>query len=70
MKLFHLPLLVPPLSCALFIPASHQAALDAHHHAERENVPGDNPAYYTREKAADQLFEIDEFTMSPNPVVS
>ncbi|KAF2786099.1 hypothetical protein K505DRAFT_290301 [Melanomma pulvis-pyrius CBS 109.77] len=71
MELFHLPLLVVPLSCALFVPASNQAALvDSHHHVEREKVPGDNPAYYTRGKAANQLFEIDEFTVSPNPVVS
>lgn len=71
MKLFHLLLLVAPLSCALVVPASHQAALlDPHHHDEREKVPGDNPAYYSRGKSVDQLLEIEEFTMSPNPVIS
>ncbi|KAF2175851.1 hypothetical protein K469DRAFT_701401 [Zopfia rhizophila CBS 207.26] len=70
MKLFHLLLLLAPLSCSHFLPASHQAALvDLDHHAEREKVPGDNPAYYSREKAADQLFEILEFTVSPNPPI-
>ncbi|KAF2647414.1 hypothetical protein K491DRAFT_685549 [Lophiostoma macrostomum CBS 122681] len=34
---------------------------------KREKVPGDNPAYYTREKACDQLFAIEDFTVSPNP---
>lgn len=70
MKLLHLVLLLAPLSCSHFVPASHQAALvDLDHHAEREKVPGDNPAYYSREKAADQLFEILEFTVSPNPPI-
>ncbi|KAF2251914.1 hypothetical protein BU26DRAFT_246766 [Trematosphaeria pertusa] len=70
MKLFHLLLLLAPLSYSHFVPATHQAALvDRDHYAEREKVPGDNPAYYSREKAADQLFEILEFTIAPNPPI-
>ncbi|KAF2866905.1 hypothetical protein BDV95DRAFT_598435 [Massariosphaeria phaeospora] len=38
--------------------------------AKREKVPGTNPAYYSREKAADQLLSIDEFTMRPTPPLS
>ncbi|KAF2815429.1 uncharacterized protein BDZ99DRAFT_567270 [Mytilinidion resinicola] len=33
----------------------------------RERVPGDNPAYYTGPKKANQLFDISNFQMAPNP---
>lgn len=70
MKLFRLLLLLAPLSYSRFVPVSHQATLvDLDHHAEREKVRGDNPTYYSREKAADQLFEILEFTVFPNPPI-
>ncbi|ORY03677.1 hypothetical protein BCR34DRAFT_605164 [Clohesyomyces aquaticus] len=35
--------------------------------SKREKVPGNNPAYYTRENKADQLLEITEFIVSPSP---
>lgn len=35
---------------------------------DREKVPGDNMAYYTGPKSMEeQLFEIEEFTIAPNP---
>ncbi|KAF2111229.1 hypothetical protein BDV96DRAFT_603343 [Lophiotrema nucula] len=36
----------------------------------QEKVPGHNPAYYTRTLAAHQLFDIDEFTLYPEPPIS
>lgn len=63
-------LLVAPLAYSRIVPISHQTTLvNLNLHAEREKVPGDNPAYYSREKAADQLFKISEFTISPYPPI-
>lgn len=72
LMLFYLLLLLAPLCYGYFSPAPHQAALtDSDYHVENEceKVPGDNPAYYSREEAANQLFEILEFTVSPNPPI-
>lgn len=46
-------------------PAPQHALMDTT--VAREKVPGDNPAYYTREKATDQLFKTTEFIVSPAP---
>lgn len=70
MNFFQLLLLPTPLTCSHILPTSPQVALaDLDLHAGREKVPGDNPAYYSREKAADQLFKILDFTVSPNPPI-
>ncbi|KAF2683542.1 hypothetical protein K458DRAFT_404527 [Lentithecium fluviatile CBS 122367] len=45
-----------------------RALINSNLPTEREKVPGDNPAY-TREKSADQLFDIMEFSVSPYPPI-
>jgi len=69
MKFLHLLLLFTSLTSSHYLPSFDQTQLiDPDLDPTREKVPGDNPAYFTREKKADQLFEIEEVTMSPNPV--
>jgi hypothetical protein len=65
MKLLLVLALLASLCCCRSTLSSHQAILESD--PEREKVPGDNPAYYSRERACDQLFRIDDFTVSPNP---
>jgi hypothetical protein len=68
MKLFTVLFLLASLCCCRSTLSSHQAILaEPESEPKREKVPGDNPAYYSREKACDQLFRIDDFTVSPNP---
>ncbi|KAF2873121.1 hypothetical protein BDV95DRAFT_568830 [Massariosphaeria phaeospora] len=70
MNLLHLLLLLAPLANSSTIPAAPQAALvPLDSPAHRVKVPGDNPAFFSREQAADQLFEIQDLTISPNPPI-
>lgn len=69
LKFLHLLLTLMFLASSHYLPPSPQAHLiNPSLDSAREKVPGDNTAYFTRVKKADQLFEIEEFTMSPNPV--
>lgn len=74
MKVFYLLLLLTSLTSSHNLSPLDQTLLvnlnlDTNLDTTREKVPGDNPAYYSREKKANQLFTIREFTISPNPVI-
>ena len=60
-----------PLAYALATSFKAQAPqnIPVHHalNTTRQKVPGDNPAYFTRVDAYDQLFPVDEFSVSPYP---
>jgi hypothetical protein len=70
MRLIHLAVLFMPLVPALMssLPPDQQHTLAAAT-IDRELVPGENPAHYTRVKKDEQLFTIHEFTVSPYPPV-
>lgn len=70
MKLLHLLLLTSFASSRNFPPLEQTPLINLDLDTTREKVPGDNPAYYSREKKAVQLFSIEEFTISPNPVIA
>jgi hypothetical protein len=70
MKLIHLAVLFVPLVPALSVssaPQDQQHTLATAAIENRELVPGENPAHYTRVKKDEQLFAIHEFTVSPYP---
>jgi hypothetical protein len=71
MRLIHLAVLFIPLVPALIMsssPPDQQHTLAAAT-IDRELVPGENPAHYTRVKKDEQLFTIHELTVSPYPPV-
>jgi hypothetical protein len=73
MRFGSLILLFAPLVSALTFPKSptalQEAFVDATLWLSEEKVPGDNPAYFTRVKRIDQLFDILDFEVSPYPPV-
>lgn len=67
MRVLHLLAIFAPFVAArlLSLKSVQETLMDSS--ATREKVPGNNQAYYTREKEADQLFDITEFIVTPSP---